>query len=192
MSHRRFSGSLISASSLLLLIGILVAGCSSSRSPSAGPSSSSQTRTAAKVDTQLRTAADRWRGVPHKWGGSSRQGVDCSGLVQSVYAEQFGRSLPRTTEAQVDVGRRVRRSALQPGDLVFFRHERKKYHVGIYVSDGEFLHASSSAGVTVSPLDRSYWTERWWQARRVLAVSPDSSRSSASRAKNASSSDVGW
>jgi hypothetical protein len=52
---------------------------------------------------------------------------------------------------------------------VFFRPGWKKRHVGIYLSDGEFLHASSSSGVTVSPLDRSYWQDHWWQARRVLS-----------------------
>jgi cell wall-associated NlpC family hydrolase len=172
---------------LLLLSGMLVAGCTSSR-----PSTDETTTVQAPddVEPRLRSAADQWDGVPHKWGGTSQQGVDCSGLVQSVYASQFGVSLPRTTEDQVSVGRKVRRSALRPGDLVFFRHARKKYHVGIYLSDGEFLHASSSTGVTVSALDQPYWTERWWQARRLLSVSPDSSRTPPSPASGSSS--VGW
>jgi cell wall-associated NlpC family hydrolase len=128
--------------------------------------------------------------VPHEWGGASKQGVDCSGLVQSVYQNAFQMSLPRTTEEQVDAGHRIQRSSLQPGDLVFFRHGRKKYHVGIYVDDGEFLHASSSNGVTVSPLDRSYWSDRWWQARRVLSTQAPSRGASASRPSDGSG--VGW
>jgi cell wall-associated NlpC family hydrolase len=176
---------------VLLLVG-LVAGCSSARSTSEDRASTSQPTAATDVEAKLRSAADRWHGVPHEWGGSSQKGVDCSGLVKSVFEEEFGKSLPRSTEDQVDVGQRIRRSALQPGDLVFFRHERKKYHVGIYLANGKFLHASSSSGVTLSPLDRSYWNERWWQGRRVLPVSADASRPSSSPSRPADSSSVGW
>jgi cell wall-associated NlpC family hydrolase len=180
---------------LLVLMGLLAIGCGSSRSTSVSVegASTQPPRDAATVETRLRAAADRWASVPHKLGGTSKQGVDCSGLVQSVYRAEFQMSLPRTTDRQVRVGRAVSRSALQPGDLVFFRHGRKDYHVGIYLSDGEFLHTSSSEGVVVSPLDRAYWTERWWQARRLLdlngassPVAADSARSAGSEAK------VGW
>jgi len=177
---------------VFLLAGLLLTGCASSRSPSSASSSTASVQSAEAVETQLRTAAADWQHVPHEWGGTSRQGVDCSGLVQSVYASKFRLTLPRTTEEQVDAGRRVRRSSLKPGDLVFFRHKRKKYHVGIYVADGEFLHASSSEGVTVSPLDRSYWNDRWWQARRILSVAADSSRGSSSPARQPSAEKVGW
>lgn len=181
------------AMGLVLLLSGLIVGCTSSRSSSADRSSSNQPTAASDVETKLRSAADRWRGVPHELGGASQQGVDCSGLVQSVFEEQFSQSLPRTTEDQADAGQQVRRSALQPGDLVFFRHERKKYHVGIYVADGRFLHASSSSGVTLSPLNRSYWNERWWQGRRVLSITADASRSSEpSPSGAADSSNVGW
>jgi cell wall-associated NlpC family hydrolase len=104
--------------------------------------------------------------------------------VQSVYATEFDMSLPRTTEAQVRVGREVSRSALQPGDLVFFRPGWKDRHVGLYLSDGLFLHASSSSGVATSDLTRPYWRKRWWQARRVIALAdgPDSASESSSAA----------
>jgi len=62
---------------------------------------------------------------------------------------------------------------LQPGDLVFFRTGYKKRHVGIYLADGRFLHASASSGVTVSPLGRSYWQEHWWQGRRLLSLNEE-------------------
>jgi hypothetical protein len=73
------------------------------------------------------------------------------------------------------VGTEVRRSQLQPGDLVFFRPSRKDRHVGVYLSNGEFVHASASSGVTVSSLDDRYWKRTWWQARRVLQDVPTSS-----------------
>jgi len=150
-----------------------------------------QSWTTAEAADRLRAAAERWAGAPHQLGGTTTRGVDCSGLVQSVYANEFGYEVPRTTEEQVRTGRSVSRSQLQPGDLVFFRPEWKERHVGIYVGDGEFLHASASEGVTVSSLQRSYWTERWWQARRVLSVSADS-RDAPPQPQEASSSSVGW
>jgi cell wall-associated NlpC family hydrolase len=175
---------------VLLLVGGVLAGCGSSRSVSVDGASTQPTRTASQVESQLRAAAAEWDGIPQKWGGTDKQGVDCSGLVQSVYASRFQLSLPRTTEQQVRVGARVSRSALRPGDLVFFRHGRKDYHVGIYLSEGEFLHTSTSEGVTVSPLDRSYWNERWWQGRRLLSLSDASSRDAPQPASSAAK--VGW
>ena len=158
----------------VLVLAVWLTGCASS-APASGPasetaappepSSSPTERTAA----DLRRTAERWEGVPHEWGGTSRRGVDCSGLVQNLYRDVFGMQVPRTTAAQAETGRRVRRDDLRPGDLVFFRLGRKKRHVGVYLSDGEFAHASASSGVTVSPLDRAYWNERWWQARRLAA-----------------------
>jgi cell wall-associated NlpC family hydrolase len=144
----------------------------------------------ATVETKLRAASDRWAGVPHEWGGTSRQGIDCSSLVQTVYSEAFAVSVPRTTEAQSDLGTRVDRQALRPGDLVFFLPSRGKPHVGIYLSNGEFVHASSSRGVTVSNLDRPYWTDAWWQARRLLhAPAPASDTTGAPKASGRRS---GW
>lgn len=178
----------------ILLLGALLVGCGSSRSVSTSPrpSADSSTETASEAETQLRTAADDWDGAPHEWGGTSKAGVDCSGLVQSVFESEFRMSLPRTTEEQVRTGQRISRSSLQPGDLVFFRHGRKKYHVGIYLSNDEFLHASSSEGVTISSLDRSYWTERWWQARRLMTVPADSSATATNPDRRTSSESVGW
>lgn len=161
--------------------------------PAPNPASTSSERAAEPlraVEADLRAASERWAGVPHEWGGATRRGVDCSGLVQNLYADVFGRSLPRTTEEQAQVGQRVPRRQLQPGDLVFFRPEWRKRHVGVYLSDGEFVHASSSSGVTVSRLDDRYWDRRWWQARRVVAApSPaDSTRPPARR----SAPRTGW
>lgn len=183
-------------------MGVFAAGCASSESStntSSGPSAaqSSETWSPSDVVAELRSAADEWKGTPHDLGGTSQHGVDCSGLVQSVYTDRFQHSVPRTTEKQVRAGVQVSRSDLQPGDLVFFRPGWKKRHVGIYVSDGEFLHASSSQGVAISSLDKSYWTERWWQARRLLPLSNDdpdaASAPPSSSSSNASSSrGSGW
>lgn len=155
---------------LVCLGALVLAGCGSSRSTTpASVSGPDRTWAPDEAEARLRAAADDWAGTPHELGGASQRGADCSGLVQAVFARQFEVRVPRTTEKQARAGTRVSREQLQPGDLVFFRPGWKKRHVGIYLSDGEFLHASSSSGVTVSPLDRSYWQDHWWQARRVLS-----------------------
>ncbi|HEX7071174.1 MAG TPA: NlpC/P60 family protein [Rhodothermales bacterium] len=116
----------------------------------------------------LRSEVRTWEGTPHRLGGQNRSGVDCSGFVMRVYDDVFGLSLPRTTEDQAQEGREVSASSLVPGDLVFFRTAPKTRHVGIYLSDGEFAHASSSDGVRVSHLDEPYWRRTYWMSRRVL------------------------
>ena len=88
---------------------------------------------------QIIATAQTWLGVPYRWGGTSRKGgVDCSGLVQNVYAAN-GIHLPRVTQTQQLVGRRVAADAAQPADLVFFGHPAS--HVGIYLGNGQLLHA---------------------------------------------------
>lgn len=177
---------------LLFVGGVLVGGCSSSAETTSGSRPSPERSwTPAEAESRLRAAAARWKNTPHQLGGTSQRGVDCSGLVQSVFTTEFRVQVPRTTEQQARTGRSVPRAQLRPGDLVFFRPEWKKRHVGIYLSDGEFLHASSSSGVTVSNLRRAYWTDRWWQARRLLPMSADSTRTSSSPDRAASST-VGW
>ena len=109
-----------------------------------------------------------WRGTPYVWGGLSRSGVDCSGYIYRTYQNVFARALPRTTRAQVQLGRRIERAQLRDGDLVFFKTGRDRRHAGIYVGNGQFAHASYSRGVTISSLDSAYWKRHYWQSRRLL------------------------
>ena len=127
------------------------------------------------IDNLLRNQAQNWMGTPHILGGNSEFGIDCSALVQSIYRESFLMELPRTTIQQVRLGRRVSSNEAQPGDLVFYRIDLQTRHVGIYLSDNEFLHASKSEGVTISRLDLPYWQDRLWTIRRILEPMPDSS-----------------
>ncbi|WP_017429874.1 C40 family peptidase [Vreelandella jeotgali] len=110
---------------------------------------------------------ERWSGTPYRLGGTTRRGVDCSALVQNVYDDSFEISLPRTTRGQVKKGHAIDRRQLRAGDLVFFRPPGSR-HVGIYVKDGYFLHASTSKGVIMSRLDNTYWQRYYWQSRRPL------------------------
>ena len=107
-------------------------------------------------------------GVPYVWGGENRRGTDCSGFTMSVYREQ-GIIIPRISYQQYEVGSTVQQYNLEYGDLIFFNKNGwgRVNHVGIYVGDGKFAHASCSKGVTVSRLSKRYYTKRFVGGKRI-------------------------
>ena len=121
-----------------------------------------------RIAQQLTRSALRFLGVPYSFGGTTAAGFDCSGFVQHVFA-MLGVSLPRTADAQYDVGRPAV-GGPRAGDLVFFDTYGGVSHVGIYLGHGRFVHASSSHGVMVSHLSESYWASRYVGAKRLLAT----------------------
>ena len=110
-----------------------------------------------------------WKGTPYRVGGLSRRGIDCSGFVYVTYWNKLGMELPRTTELQGDVGHRISQKRLTYGDLVFFKTGIFTRHVGIYIGNRQFIHASTSKGVMKSSLDSYYWSRRYWKAKRVIS-----------------------
>lgn len=121
-----------------------------------------------EVRAQLLKQLDEWQGVPYRYGGLSKRGVDCSGFTYLTFAEQFGIRLPRTTGSQVKKGIEVDQSELLPGDLIFFNTGYQQRHMGVYVGKKQFIHASSSRGVMISRLDNPYWQDAYWLSRRVF------------------------
>ncbi len=144
---------------LIIITSILNVACSSKKNK---PNSS-----ASKVYL-LEKSYKKYKGVRYRYGGTTSLGFDCSGFVQRVYSEAFHKKLPRTTKAMMKTGKKINQKNLKPGDLVFFRPSRKYYHVGIYIGNDIFIHASTSKGVTKSSLKNSYWQKKYITARRIL------------------------
>lgn len=115
-------------------------------------------------------AAD-WIGTPYRYGGTTKKGVDCSGLTSAIYKKVYRKKLCRSSEEQRDRDcKKVLKRNLKEGDLVFFHNGKKKKkasHVGIYLKDGKFVHASTSVGVVVSSLNERYYDKHWLQGGRV-------------------------
>lgn len=111
-------------------------------------------------------------GTPYKYGGTTRKGIDCSAFTQLIYKESFNIEIPRSTLQQIKIGNPVSREELKFGDLVFFNTRRRQNpgHVGIYLWDNYFVHASTKYGVTVSSMAEGYYDKRFVGARRVEDV----------------------
>lgn len=107
-------------------------------------------------------------GTPYVFGGTTPYGFDCSGFTQYAFASA-GISIPRTADSQLYYGRSVSVNDLRVGDLVFFTtYEPGASHCGIYVGDGNFIHAGTSTGVTVSSAFTGYWGARYYGACRIM------------------------
>ena len=111
-----------------------------------------------------------WLGVPYRGGGTTRRGVDCSGLTSAIYSKIYRKELERNSDDQRKKDcKKVKKGKLREGDLVFFHNGRKKKkatHVGIYLKDQKFIHASTSRGVIISTLDEDYWKKHWLSGGR--------------------------
>jgi len=101
---------------------------------------------------------DQWQGTPYRYGGTTKTGVDCSGFVGSLYLDVYQKSIPRSTNEIEKVTKHINKSSLKEGDVVFFDIDGKKTsHVGVYLQNGRFVHASSSKGVIISNLSNPYY-----------------------------------
>lgn len=113
---------------------------------------------------------DDWWGTPYRLGGATQKGVDCSAFTQTLISVIYGQQIPRTAQEQKNFCGTVDIDNLQEGDLIFFktRRGREITHVGIYLQDDRFVHASSSNGVMISSLREPYWSRHFVGAGRVV------------------------
>lgn len=113
--------------------------------------------------------AARWLGVPYKYAGNDKKGVDCSGLTSQVFLKTLNVKMPRSSREQQQWCINIRKENLQPGDLVFFAtgsDRNRVSHVGIYIGNGDIIHASSSRGVIISNLTEAYYLKRYHSSGR--------------------------
>lgn len=110
---------------------------------------------------------DGWIGVPYKWAGNDKTGVDCSGFICAVFKEIYARQLKRSATDIVKECEPVEKENLKEGDLVFFDISSANSHVGIYLANNKFIHASSSKGVMISDLSHTYYIKYWGRGGRV-------------------------
>lgn len=165
-----------------LLLGKLFSNMSNTGSNTASPAStiskvlgltadsaSSTEAPASATGTKLIDTAKQYMGVPYVWGGETPAGFDCSGFTQYVM-KQNGIAIPRTAAEQFATGTPVDKANLRVGDLVFFTtYKPGASHVGFYMGDGKFIHASSaSEKVAINSLSETFYTEHWVGARRYF------------------------
>lgn len=126
----------------------------------------------AATSDEVITTAKQYIGVPYRWGGETTKGFDCSGFLNFVFIKH-GIDLPRTVAEIYKVGTVVSKSNLKKGDIIFFQTYKKgASHAGIYLGDGNFIHAGSSTGVTISNMNSSYWKPKYVGAKRLLQDKP--------------------
>ena len=119
------------------------------------------------VNQALTDFYKEWKNVKYKFGGNSKKGIDCSAFTQRIFNEKFNIKIPRTTRTQVKIGKEIKKSELEMGDLVFFRTGINDRHVGVYMGNGDFMHASIK-GVKYTKLNKAYYKKKYWTSRRII------------------------
>ncbi len=126
-----------------------------------------------RISSALVKQAKTWLGTPYRYGGKSKSGTDCSGMMMVIFEDVARLSLPRNSAAQREYCFDVSKKNLEPGDLVFFSTSKrggKVNHVGMYVGKGKIIHASSSRGVIESSLDEKYYVNHYHSSGRVYGI----------------------
>lgn len=116
---------------------------------------------------ELLAFLEEWYGTRYRYGGQTKAGVDCSGFTGLLTAQIFGIQIPRTSSAQYQFSNRIDAADLKEGDLVFFNTSGGVSHVGVYLCNQKFIHASTSGGVMISDLQEPYYKKRWVGAGRI-------------------------
>jgi len=117
-------------------------------------------------DTKLIGFLENWYGTPYQYGGTTQAGIDCSAFAGTMISTVFGYSLPRSSKEQYLACTKISQKNMQYGDLVFFNTRGRISHVGVYLGNNKFAHASTTNGVIISDLDEEYYKRRWAGAGR--------------------------
>lgn len=147
--------------------------------------------TSQKLTSQQQNAlvkeAKKWIGTRYQYGGHSRKGTDCSGMVMEVYLAVCNLSLPRSSREQQAFCQSINKKDLTAGDLIFFctGSSGRVSHVGMYIGDGKMVHASTSKGVIISGLDERYYQRTYHSSGRVMALASTSATTKAPKGEKA-------
>ncbi|WP_300596329.1 C40 family peptidase [Niabella sp.] len=124
-------------------------------------------------NNDLLETMDDWYGTRYQYGGTSKYGIDCSAFTREMYRGAYGVELPRTAREQYGRAHKISSTELREGDLVFFNTTGGVSHVGMYLGNNKFVHASTSKGVTISDLYETYYLSRFIGAGRIEATSEE-------------------
>lgn len=125
-------------------------------------------------DLPLLQQIDHWWGTRYCLGGDDESCIDCSAFTQTMLRNVYGVAVPRTAHEQYDFSTHINDQDLQEGDLVFFKSGHTISHVGLYIGNNKFVHASESSGVMISDLNDDYWSKKYAGAGRVQSISTSS------------------
>lgn len=112
-------------------------------------------------NTKMFEFIDDWYGTPYHLGGTTKKGIDCSAFTQFLFASVYGLSIPRTAKEQYNLTHHISRTELREGDLIFFNTRGGISHVGVYLQNNKFVHASTSGGVMISDVFDEYWARKF-------------------------------
>lgn len=112
-------------------------------------------------NTKMFEFIDDWYGTPYRLGGTTKKGIDCSAFTQFLFAGVYGLNIPRTAREQYKLTTRISRTELKEGDLLFFNTRGGISHVGVYLQNNKFVHASTSGGVAISDIFDQYWVRKF-------------------------------
>ena len=158
----------------ILFVSLFVSGCAGNHSAThlldTASEDTSEAQSLDQTQTKILSSAKELIGTKYRFGGvNPRTGFDCSGYVAYVYNKAVGIALPRQSREQIEIGTPVS-SKLQPGDMVYFKiSEPNAWHTGIYIGQGNFIHAPRTKGaVNIQDIHLPYWKKRFFGARRLL------------------------
>jgi len=165
-------------SGLILTLCILIAfGCSTNHRVAVSHSKSIEKKYARLLEVSKEDIAnkklflfiDEWYGTPYKYGGKTKKGTDCSGFTGAAFKEVYGKELAGSSLSMYNQCRRIPKEELREGDLVFFKIGSKEVsHVGIYLQNNKFVHATTKAGVMIDDLDEDYYKKYFFNGGRIL------------------------
>lgn len=160
----------------LFALSVLLVSCHSKRELTKTDTKDSSAKYAALLgvsetdfkNKKLAGFLDQWYGTPYKYGGSEKSGIDCSHLSSKIMQEVYGKKISGTAGDMQKVSEHISEGKLKEGDLIFFKIESKNVsHVGVYITNHRFVHASSKRGVMISDLNEPYFKKYYYTAGRI-------------------------